>query len=149
MKKEKNKIYVVDIVDNGYTEVTRHADPDERWDGDDLSTDHSIEGFNLRKESYGDLEVGFEPDFDKTYFLLYGIYSTGDSFHHEEGRIEFVDLYEDGEVAWENYRRLEASNEYTVTLKHETGKEYGFYVPWRGYFESLTSLDVLGIRRLR
>jgi len=148
MKKKNNKTYAINIVDNDYVVVTRHADPDERWDGDDLSMDHSIEGFNL-VEGYGDLEVGFEPDFDKTYFLLYGIYSTGDSFHHEEGRIEFVDLYEDREVAWENYRRLEKSNEYTVTLKHESGKEYGFYVPWRGYFENLSSLDVLAVRRLR
>ena len=139
--------YNVQIVDDVYSEVTRHADPDDRWDADDTYTSHSIRGFKVVK-GYYDLAVGFEPSYDKTYFLLYATYSTGDSFSHHEGEIEFVDLYEDENVAYENLRRLQQLEAgYSAKLLHENGEEYIFNVPWVGYFESLSDLEVTAIRR--
>jgi len=136
----------IEIIDDTYTEVTRESDPDEQWDGDDTCTSHDIHGFKIGK--YGDLSVRFEPEYDKTYFLLYATYSTGCSFSQHEGEIEYVDLYEDENVAWENYRRLDKHGEgYSAKLLHESGKEYTFSIPWIGYFESLQDLEVMAIRR--
>lgn len=143
----KNMTYNVEIVDRTYGEVTRHSDPDSQWDNDDTCTSHDIRGFKVTKDYY-DLTVEFEPNYDKTYFLLYATYSTGNSFSHHEGEIEFVDLFEDENVAYENLRRLERHKEgYSVKLLHESGEEYSFSVPWIGYFESLSDLEVMAIRR--
>ena len=140
--------YNVEIVDDEYTEVTRHADPDEQWDADDTDTSHCVRGFKV-SDRYYDLSVGFEPEYGKTYFLLYATYSTGDSFSNHGGRIEFVDLYEDENVAWENHRRLDRHGEgYSAKLLHESGEEYMFSVPWVGYFESLENLEVLAVQRM-
>lgn len=62
-------------------------------------------------ESYGDIETAFDVHSNVPYYLLYAIYSTGDSFHYEEGHVEFIDLYTQREVAEENMKRIEAHAE--------------------------------------
>ena len=61
-------------------DVVREGDPNERYDGDDLVYSTYINGIALG-ESYGDIETAFDVHSNVPYYLLYAIYSTGDSFH--------------------------------------------------------------------
>ncbi len=153
------------VVDDAHTYTTRAATEDQ-WDCDDTHTDHNIRGI---KEAvmYSDLTVGFELEEGRTYYLIYALYSTGCSFCHETGRIEFIGLYEDEKVASENLRRLEQHhkddqaldrwsdtsakekrkiakrhNPVSVELITEKGQEYLLHVPWHGYFENLEGVDI-------
>ena len=161
------------VKDEARTVVTRAGDPEDCWDGDDTSTDHYIRRIEIvGKKDYYDLQVAFDIDPTRPYYLVYAIYSTGDSFHHEEGRIEYVGLYEDLSVAHENANRIRQHNEtyrqlndrwyhssqqmskeklkkleknfepYMIRLVTETGQEYDVHVPWNGYFERLTYVAV-------
>ena len=88
----------IKVIDQFYTETTRDADPEDEWSAEDTSTSHYIEGIEI-SEKYFDLVVPFEVLPDKIYYLVVGNYSRGDSFHQEEGCIEFIDLYESVEKA--------------------------------------------------
>jgi hypothetical protein len=86
------------------------------------------------------LEGEYEPN--RPYYLVYAIYDTGDSFGRDEGRIEYIGLYSDLEVAHENERRCrECVEGYSVTLVTDSGKEYKVSTPWVGYFEHLQYVD--------
>lgn len=164
----------VQVIDNTYFYVMREADPDDRWDNDDTATDHNVTGVRaVSSKEYYDLVVDFEPNNEPAY-LLYGIYSSGDSFSNSDGHIEFVGLYRDKNVAWENYRKLKEHNEIYRLLnerwgvtpterkaaerKHKDfdersielvtdndGTTINILVPWNGYFENLTQLEVLEV----
>lgn len=159
----------VEIVNEGREYVTRSATEDQ-WDCDDTSWDHSIEG--IRQANHGDLTLGFDLVEGQTYYLLYGLYNTGCSFCHTEGVIEYIGLYQDEKVAKENLERINRHHEvdqkingkgeywgtnmspketkrlakkhspYSVELITEDGEEYQVSVPWHGYFESLTGVDI-------
>lgn len=148
----------IEIIDESYTMVTRHGDPNDEWDGDDTETSHHITGFRVLKNGYSDLEVDFKLTPGKPYYLLYAIYSTGDSFHHEEGKIEYIGLYKslkDAEVNQKliekHYKETNESNPrnfdsmFSVELISPSGVKYKQHVPWNGYFESLTSVEVIPI----
>lgn len=163
----------VRVNDNVVGGVSRYADPDSDYDRDDTWQEHYIESISQADENqFYDLTVEFDLDPKCEYYLLYAIYSTGDSFGHDEGRIEFVGLYENSYAANENMRRIEAHYEtyrqlndrwyhsskqmsktelknleknfdsYSVTLIANDGREYKVSVPWTGYFESLTDVRV-------
>jgi len=145
----------IEIEDDSYTDVTR--DPDSEYDGDDTSTSHHITGFRVKKD-YGDLEVAFTPERGKDYFLVYAIYSTGDSFSHHDGKICFIGFFEDKKLADENKKRIEenyknpgdwnSDNHYSVTLIANSGKEWKMSKPWQGYFERLDWVEVQAVQML-
>ena len=92
-------------------------------------------------------EVAFKPEKGKVYHLLYAIYSTGDSFGHDEGRnLEVIGVYKDRKVAEENEKRLregKPEKKGLVQLKVEGRTElHGYHCAWNGYFESLDRLEV-------
>ena len=69
------------IINKCHTYATRQSDPDDSWDQDDNDTSHNIVGIEIAPDSgYYDISVPFDIERGKEYFLVYGIYSTGDSF---------------------------------------------------------------------
>lgn len=97
----------IKIKNDSYCQVTREGDPNNRWDGDDTYCGHNIRGiYEVAPDTYYNLQVGFDLDPEEVYYLLYVIYDTGNSFHQEEGRISFVEVYKDKNVAYENERRI-------------------------------------------
>ena len=150
-------IYDVEIIDDIYCQETSEADPDDSWDRANTSTDHNIVGFRAALESdskYYDLAVPFEPDFETTYYVLYAVYSTGDSFGQDDGRgVEFIGFYTENEldIANENRRTIEAprkSDSYSITLRTPTGgRSFKQATPWDGYFEHLDYVDIASIER--
>lgn len=159
VKKVERELYNVRVLDDSYHEVTREAEPGEQWDGDDTYTSHNIKGIELvGKSGYGDVMLGYKPEMGGTYYLLYVIYSTADSFHCDEGCINFVDLYRTMEEAKENAKLLEKhyrlyeeghfdrnkdwNARYSVQLKNHGGTEFTYHCPFVGYFERLSSIEV-------
>src|SRR5665213_2821234 len=96
------------------------------------------------------VDVGFKPEKGKVYHLLYAVYSTGDSFGHDNGKnFTVIDVYKSRKVAEENEKRLregKPEKKGLVQLKMEGRKDlHGYYCPWNGYFESLDRLEILSL----
>ena len=103
------KVTYINVVDEAYTDVTQEADPEDEWSGESTDTSHNIQGIKLGK-NYGDVECSFEVVPGETYFLLYYLYSTGDSFGTASGQIEFVGLYNDLKLAEKSCKALNTFN---------------------------------------
>ena len=154
------RLYGVEIVDEVYSRDTSEADPEDSWDRPNTSTDHNIVGFNAAsedQEKYYDLVVPFDPNHGENYYVLYCVYSTGDSFGHDEGRgIEYIGFYKKDQlhIANENRGRIEnhsrngKNDEYSIMLRDPSGtKVFEQSTPWTGYFESLDYCDIKETRR--
>ena len=161
----------IKIIYDQYSEITNYRNPDNEWDKDDSYHDYNIKGVAKNsKHVYGEIvSVPFELDPSRVYHVLYVIYSTGDSFSRKEnGAIEFIGVYEDLEQAQENKKRIKEHHkiyedlkewglspkerkklkkknkgfeEYSVMLV-ENGQEYKLHVPWHGYFERLSEIEI-------
>jgi len=146
---------LVKVSKNEYEMVTRVKDSNDKWDRDDTHTDHEILGLELVEDErrFYDINTSFQVDPDKSYLLLYAIYSTGDSFgRDEQGEFEAIDLFEthQKDIVNTNIKRIEDpykmdrnsfNEKYRLSLIHHTGIEYTMYTPWEGYFESLDEVD--------
>jgi len=151
-----NRLHSIEITDESYSEEMREPQ-DDGWDRGDSSVSHNITGFRAAPEKEGkyyDLVVPYEPEFGVTYYVLYAVYSTGDSFGHDSGAgIEFIGFYTEDEldVAKENLRKVETSRQaedYSVILKVPSGsRTFDQHTPWVGYFESLDYADITSIER--
>jgi hypothetical protein len=145
----------IKVIDDTYTKVTRPHDPEDQWSGEDTYTSHSIEGIEIvKKNEYYDLETEFKILPNKDYYLLYAIYSTGDSFSHHEGKIDYIYLYktaskaEAAKTILENHdtESKDWDERFNKTIKTEKGKNLKLYISWAGYFESLTSVNIEMVR---
>jgi hypothetical protein len=143
-KTNNKKLYSIRIIDEVDIEITRAATEDQ-WDDNDTYTNHSIKGFVL-DDSYGDLYLSSKPEANKDYFLLYALYSTGDSFHYEDNVIAFIDLYKTQEDALVVKDILSKSKEYSAKVKDNEGNILTYNCPWLGYFERLRSLEIESIQ---
>lgn len=86
------------------------------------------------------LLVPFVPEAGKDYFVVYCVYSSGDSFGSEFGKYEFLAFFDSEEKASDLIRVLleeTKKEEYKYSVEHD-GVVY--YLPWVGYFESLEEL---------
>ena len=130
--------------------VTRERNPDDQWDRDDTRSEHTMQYISIAKEgdwntiTYpGEVKPG-----DKVY-LLFAVYSTGDSFGHDEDRsVELISVHKDLNCAKYNYKMLEGVNKDSysaqVELSQDNGTTWKMNPPWCGYFERLSYARVAG-----
>lgn len=137
-----------DIEYSSYVTVTREADPEVKWDANDTSVEWDVSG-NIREineDKYGSIPWG--EDVDPEY-LLYYVYSTGDSFGRAYGgSIEFIGLYTNYEYAKKSadiIRSHDNKYEYSVNILDNNGKEIKIHAAWSGYFESLCYVEVIPV----
>jgi hypothetical protein len=168
MKKDKKKMWYVEIMDQHSGYVTREADHNDEWDADDISYTHSVMGIRTVEEGYSDVTVPFEVVEGKEYYLVYVTYSTGDSFHHEEGCVRYIDLFEsfdkanalakaiethysfsDNEQRWadKKVKPPKGYKEWTLSYKNEADQEIETHVSWAGYFERMSNVTVERVRK--
>jgi hypothetical protein len=146
--------YGVTYSDHGYY----HRDPwseDNPFPSWEESCNVTIQGLS---EKGSDLSVNFEVKPGVPYYLVYVEYSTGDSFGHSRGNPHFVELYEEmsqaeeaAKAIREDYDNDKDSYEFkpvTIPFKHSDGtvgtREESTY-RWKGYFESLESIQVVPV----
>lgn len=137
----------VSILSDRHEYVTRHGDPNDRWDRDSTAATVSVKGIKqVDEKGYHDLAVPFDISHDKAYFLLWADYDTGDSFGRDGNRTEWVDLFQSIESAEKARKELLDGSGYTRGYTRDDGTVIDFYVPWEGYFESLNDLRVDVVR---
>ena len=89
-----------------------------------------------------------EEDFDKTLplYLIYGVYDSGDSFGISSGNVEFLGLVHDKDRANEYAKVINdiPSDEHFITVRVGK-KKVDIYVPWNGYFNDLSFMEVVKI----
>lgn len=138
---------VLYIQDESYTEKTTSEPPENEdpYYRDSTHTTHSIQGISLKKRGsrYNEtLELDYQPDADALHYLVYALYSTGDSFGHDSGRIEFIDLFKTESDANDCHELLKKAKDGSARIKSGGGKAYTFSVPWIGYFDRLESIEI-------
>lgn len=145
----------IKVIKHSYTHCVRTANPDEEYDGDDYDTHHDIVGFKIAsKTDCSDGSVSFTPKKGVDYFLLHVIYDTGDSFSQDNGKIEFMGLYESKEFVETVKQKLIEHNELIkdafdtipLELTTEDGREYQFTAPWQGYFEHFQYAEITAVQ---
>jgi hypothetical protein len=145
----KPKYTNVYVVDNSYSHVTQEADPDDAWSADSTSTDHNILGLTF-KNNGNFLNVPFKIEASKSYFLLYVIYSTGNSFSNHDGAIDFIELYEDYDSALRASKIIQRdrSADYNIEIFNSLGFKYKISCSWKGYFENLQDVCIKEVKLL-
>ena len=124
-----------------------------RWGRD---TYHSIQGIKkASNKEYSDFESSFEPEPDITYFLLYVLYTDGNSFGKSTGNIEFVDLYRDRDVAKKAAEAIkdhaeanENKRDRNLTIPLDCGEDHAIYPPWIGYFNEIEDIIIAPVSLL-
>ena len=144
------------VIDEVRSWVTDPADADDSWSRDSTDQSHDIRGIELVDEKgWGDMEVKFDIEPGKTYYLLSVIYDTGDTFGRDGGQIEFIDLYEDHALAEKNAKTIaeHARSPGDYFKKHDSlkittnlGTEYQLSPSWVGYFESFDEARVSAVQ---
>jgi hypothetical protein len=144
----------IQILNKSYTEVVRERDPDEEWDADDTSTSNNVYGFKVAesnsKNQIVDIVVDYEIKPDKTYYLVSVIYSSGDSFSHHTGNIDYIMLYDNLEMAEatkkiieDSYKRKDKEQSYSVEILNNNGELFIISSScWVGYFETLEEVKI-------
>lgn len=146
----KDQLVDICIIHNKSVEVIKESK--EEWGCRETHTDHFVEGFSVAgKDKYHDLSVGFVPEYGKEYYLLYVVYSTGDSFNsNDDGGIEFIDLYEDQKIGEDNLERIrkhhEEQDSKSLFLINEQGNKHKVHTPWTGYFERFSYVCLDSVR---
>ena len=134
---------------DGYKEVTRESDPDDRWDRDDTAfiltnirvepTDEDQGNSPYNVFGYSRVFDFSVPDDVTKVHLVFAEYSTGDTFGHEDGQIVVFEAFTEDYQANHLAQRLREATGYSIGNDH--GEDY--YVPWNGYFESLSEVRVV------
>ena len=129
---------------------TRERNPNDEWDRADTASEHTLHSIAIAsKSSYSTVTYpGIIQPGDKVY-LLYAVYSTGDSFGHDDARcLELISVHKDLDVARWNHQKVEASqnDDYMtqLVLSQDNGQTWKMNPPWCGYFERLSYARVAG-----
>ena len=148
----KKSEYYIAINHQQYSDITREATRDE-WDADDTSTTHSFNGYRIipTDEKYWDFILPFNPN-KKDLYLVNVIYSSGDSFHRDDGCLCMVSLVDNCEDAVKIRDAIKKDNDTKdrhdckssqLKVKLSNGKVEDIYCgTWQGYFESVKSVDI-------
>ena len=133
---------------NKYT--TQEADTNDEWDRGNTASSHTLEYVSLATESaYSTVTYPGEVKVGEKIYLVYAVYSTGDSFGHDEDAcIELISVHKNLDVARFNYQKVKDSVNKNYDFKLEISQDNGQVVPvstpWNGYFESLSYVKVAG-----
>jgi hypothetical protein len=144
---EVQELIKVSLDLDGRSEVTREADLDDKWSGEDTYTFWNFRGLT-RKAGYWDTFEIPKAWEGKEVFVVWVVYSTGDSFSHSEnGSSEGIGIYSTLEEAQGVKEMIEADDKakshacgYSFSLVLPSGQKLS--TPWKGYFESLTTVEI-------
>jgi hypothetical protein len=125
-----------------YSYCTREADPEDNWDRGNSGTDWTIGGISLgARDSERSLPADFDVQVGDKVFVVYAVYSTGDTFGHDEGAyLEVLSFHKNREIAERNLAAAEGRtrrDRSQLVLEFDSGGKVERYCPWDGYFESL------------
>ena len=111
------------------------------------SSSHTLIKTVEMTEDYPDVVAPFDLKTGDDAYVVWVIWSSGDSFGHESGAFaEAIGIFKDAKAAFELSNHIERTDWRKInTLKLTTSDGQQFntgWVPWSGYFESLDSVQV-------
>lgn len=131
----------------GHCQVTNEGGwvESDEWSRDSMSYDWTVAGAGLvvprGYEKFDSCETDIESG--KCY-ALYAVYSTGDSFGYDtNAALEFIWVFNDFDLVVKAKEYLKTVKGHDAKIDVGDGKTYPLYVPWNGYFESLSYLDIV------
>lgn len=136
-----------DVVDTTWVDVDDDHDDLSEYARPNTRTEHCVEG--IREAKNGDLITDMDLKVDDSAYLVYVIYSSGDSFGHDSGKhLTPIHLFDSEEKAHacvkainEHYRNNDpngpAEVRWTVNFTGNDGSIQSEYAGWVGYFESI------------
>jgi hypothetical protein len=146
-------IWRLKVVDETYVEQTREGDGQLYGDRGETYTSHRLQG--LRLDDYGDVIARLPVKSGDSLWLVYAIYSTGNSFGWDScDRIEYYSVHRTREAAVANKERLAAQSPHgtkrypSATAKkmrmivHDDGSKEDVFLPWDEMFASLDRIDI-------
>lgn len=121
----------------------------------DYDFDPPTRAWEVDKRTYGGFPyVGPEPTKGDTLYVIYAVWSSGDSFGSDSrGSYEFVCVNNDRDRAYANLAKLRGDqnskpnyyssggNQVEVLLDNDTSMKV-YTGAWKGYFEHLDTLDI-------
>ena len=126
-----------------YTDITRRATEPE-WDRDDTSTSWTFGPIYLQdRGSCENFQTNFDVKAGDVVYVVVAVWSTGDSFGHDDGSCSEV---------FGSFKTYEEAEKFKTELENVSTKDYDFtfkigdrdvYVPWVGYFESLDYVEIV------
>ncbi len=121
----------------------KHYDSDEPY----YSSWSEILSFGVEwvstRNKRGELfNVNFEVEVGMKVYVVYGIYSMGDSFGSSEGNGEVIHVFKDEALAKDAVKVIEANKNLTsFNIKIDNNETRKIHVPWGGYFEVFNHAD--------
>lgn len=145
-----DKVWNIKIDYSVHTENVGGYDSEDDWSRDSYEGTVYVKGFNVVGEKdYHDFPINFDPK--NGIYLVYVVYTTGDSFGYDGGQVEFITAYDSAEKAEENAKKIRdhynqykanETSDYSVSLKDNDGNTFQQYASWEGYFEHIDELIV-------
>lgn len=156
MPKRKPKNEYVPLVSTN--EINILYQKREQHNGDQEYSEIFIKGWAFSEDrdyqytrfNFDTMPIDFIPDINAQYYLVVGIYQSGDSFTTTYGNEDFVFVYTDYNAAKESVAiLLNAANEgsrVNIQIPTNTGTTMSFRPPWMGYFEHLQEIFIEPVR---
>lgn len=145
--------YHIKINHTQHTEVTREGTGE--WDGDDIEHSHDFNGFRVVKSNdIWDFILNKHPR-NNEHYLVYVLYSTGDSFGSENNCLsmiafeaeymdakavrdaieaDYIEYRKSGEYGYKPLEIVLPKSKRTITVGTGT---------WKGFFEGMNSVNLL------
>ena len=128
------------ISEESFTENSEYSE--ERYGSWSRDDHYSITCASATKKLFS-TEFELDVSVGDVVFVVYVVYSSGDSFGTSTGNGDIVCVYKDAEKAVECMRTVEkCQNSYSITLLNNDDEPFTYGNPAAGYFESLTSCEI-------
>ena len=127
------------ICTDSYREDREYGDWSEDFDFEvksvSVTSRGQWSGLAHREERFN---LAVDADYGDRVYVLYMIYSSGDSFGHGTGYNEIIWVFKDPEVGRQAQDSIRANGEsFSIDFKDEAGNKISFSNPGAGYFENI------------
>jgi len=137
LPKTTTRLMLIDNVTGG---VSRSADPNEEWDGDDTWESHSPQAWEISQNTYYDVIYPGTVKRGEDLYLVYAIYNTGDSFSRSDGQLDVIDAFKSVLNARKCADAAGKATGHSFSYQNDFGQPASHHTTWIGYFESLTGI---------
>jgi hypothetical protein len=117
-------------------------EPEEQYGSWYTCYDSGVRGVTVGTATDYAEEVPFESKAGDTVYVVYVLYSSGDSFGHAEGQITIADVFRDSGEASTLAHLIESGSEQFDYINNGVKLTMHGYQPWHDYFGGLASVHV-------
>ena len=131
------------FVETELTCTDSHHDTEDRFGDWYAYYDFEVLLVSLKGEKIDSIAVDFEAKVGDEVYVLWMIYSSGDSFGRSSGDGEVIWVFKDYKIAMEAYKKWYKAEEYSISFVVDGGHTMTTSNPSSGYFEHQDSLHLV------